>query len=152
MNSANQNIPSFIPFDKIMVCGNIISAKYLFRIGNYYPIIIGKSPENKPEVYFYVKTQNEIKCIVQNNQTNHSQVECNNNDTSLRFKVKTIDGKKSVTFFELLISENCIPEITILDLRPLGLNIWGQNNSLFIGTTCYKDNIIECSEVFFFTE
>lgn len=152
MNSVNSYIPPFIPFDKIMVCGNIISAKYLFCIGNYYPIIIGKSSDNKPEVYCYARTKQGIERIVNKNESTHPQVECNNSETMLKFNIKNKDGKETVTFFELLISDKYIPEITKLDLRPLGLNIWGGNNGLIVGNSFYKDNIIECSETFYSTK
>lgn len=142
--------PVFTPFEKLKICGNIIGTKYIFQINEYIPIIIGKSPDNTPLVWVYAKLPNDNEiCVVDRNISKHAQIECENLDDLLLFKIKHPAEEKWVIFFKLIISKWYIPEIVKLDLRPFGLNIHGDNDSLFIGDTCLKNNNIIGSEVFF---
>lgn len=142
--------PVFTPFEKLNICGNIIGTKYIFQINDYIPIIIGKSPDNTPLVWVYARLPNgDEKCVVDENISKHEQIICENMDDLLLFKIKHPTEEKWVIFFKLIISKWYIPEIVKLDLRPFGLNIHGDNDSLFIGNACLKNNNIIGSEVFF---
>lgn len=142
--------PNFTPFEKLKVCGNIIGTRYIFQIDDYIPLIVGKSIDNTPLVWAYAKlSNNDVICVVNKNSSNHRQISCENLDDLLLFKIKHPTEEKWIIFFKLIVSKWFIPEIVKLDLRPFGLNIYGDDDSLFIGNTCLKDNNIVGSEVFF---
>lgn len=143
-------LPSFVPFEKIKICSNIIGAKYIFKIGNYIPMIIGKSDENKPLVWFYTRLKNgEILCVVDKNEQKHRQIECIKEENQMIFKIKKSDDTECVTFFKIKTSKWYTPKVVELDLRPFGLNIHADNDNLYIGNSCLKENVIIGSEVFF---
>lgn len=128
--------PNFTPFEKLKVCGNIIGTRYIFQIDDYIPLIVGKSIDNTPLVWAYAKLPNsDVICVVDENRSNHQQISCENLDDLLLFKIKHPKEEKWIIFFKLIISKWFIPEIVKLDLRPFGLNIHGDNDSLFIGNT-----------------
>lgn len=139
------------PFEKIKLCGNVVGVKkYIFDIQGYIPLIINQSENNRPLVWVYAKSvsQKKIICIVNANKSNHEQVQCRDEGDLLVFNIKNPKNGEWVTFFKMIISKQYIPEVDELDLRPLGINIHGKNDELYIGEACLKNNIIVGSDVF----
>lgn len=150
MEARHIQYPTFVPFEKLKICSNIIGARYIFKIGDYIPMIIGKSDDNQPQIWFYTRLKNgEILCVVDKNEQKHIQIECIKEEGQMIFKIKKPDDTDYVTFFKIIISKWYTPEVVELDLRPFGLNIHGDNDGLYIGNSCLKDNVIIGSEIFF---
>lgn len=150
MEQVHVELPSFVPFDRIKICSNIVGTKYIFKIGDYIPMLIGRSSEDKPLVWFYAKLANGDKFpVVERNEVKHRQIRRSLNENIIEFEIENPISKEWVTFFKMIISDWYTPEIIELDLRPFGLNIYGDNNSLYIGNSCLKENIITGSEYFY---
>lgn len=150
MESESTQIPPFEPFDKIKICGNIIGTKYIFDIRGYIPMIIGKSDEGRPLVWFYARLRDGKQiCVVDRNVSQHRQVTCRDDGDLLVFNIQNPQSGDWVTFFKMIVSKQYIPEVVELDLRPFGIDIHGVDDELFIGKSSLKNNIIVGSEVFF---
>lgn len=150
---SEQNIyPPTNPFEKIKLCGNVIGVKrYIFASQGYVPMIINKSENGRPSVWFYAKStlQQKIIPIVEDNRTKHNLVKCRDEGDRLIFNIQNPHNKQWVTFFKMIISKQYIPEVEELDLRPLGVNIHGANDELFIGNVCLSRNVVIGSDIFF---
>lgn len=136
----NFTFPNFEPYDRIKVCGNIIGVRYLIDIRGFYPIIIGKA--DKPEIWLYTKINNVVVPVVEKNIAKTPQIKVYMDHVSINLKVFDIGNNKWIDIINLIYNGIDMPTINILDLRPLGFEIYGDDECLNLGKCKMKGNTV----------
>ncbi len=141
MNKYNMELPEFKAFQQIKIGSNTLKdIVYLFNISGYYPIIIGKG-DVMPKVWLYAIVHGEIRCIVNNNKSNLLQI---------RFEYDESDHKLTYTFIDQVSNQNiCILSlesdqdecvITNMDLRPFGVKVYLEDDTLHVGPMAFRQS------------
>lgn len=131
----------YFPFEELDICGNqFIRGQVPIRIKGKIPFLIGKG--NVPLIWLNAPVtkdgHNWQEVVVKNESFNKKMdVKISKNTVSISTKDKTLTVIKVNKIFDDLA------EITVLDLRPLGLSIYGDTAGLHIGTHSFANNIFE---------
>ena len=130
MKQDKQQVPQFIPYEKINICGNIVGTKYLLELSGYYPIIIGRG--DVPLIWLYVEMNGIIIPLVEQNTPKTPQIRVVLNDTDIKIKVFNLNEKLWIPMLEMNFVNSEQPIISRIDLRPIGINFHGEENALWI--------------------
>ncbi len=127
------------PFDHLILCSNIlINVQIPFEVGGNVPLLIGRN--ELPQVWLNAPSQKprlEWIPIVRQNRSLHKQVKIIKDGNELFVKINTIDVLRV-----LKISANSA-NVVQLDLRPIGLNIYGDESHLVVGTNQLASNTFQ---------
>jgi hypothetical protein len=131
------NLPSsYMPFQKLTICSNILeNGKVPISISGDIPFLIGNG--NKPKAWINLLPQGEsgkITPLVRDNLSLHPNVEVVETDNSVTV---TANGE-TIIEVEKISDDEAI--ITNLNLRIIGIEIYGDTNSLKIGTNSMSNN------------
>lgn len=148
MNKQYNKPNGFIPYKELNIGGNIIrGGGSLISLSGNLPIIIGSG--DIPKIW--------IKQIL-NNKGNISQVELVKASVSLHPAIQVMGEGRNVEIYAsnqlILKTENNNRDkvdITYLDLRPIGLNIFGDKVSVNAGGMTLKGNTFNGSGALFAT-
>lgn len=128
------------PFPKLIICGNtLINVEIPFEIDGNIPLLIGDV--ETPKIWLSARAPAPEKRwhqIVRANRSLHKAakvVGAGSHEISV-----TIDNASVI---RLQKRSDGTPEVTELDLRPLGLNIHGDNTTLMIGTNQFDNNTFQ---------
>lgn len=129
MNKNNDQPDDYIPYNEIEVCSNtIIGGGNLVVIGNVVPIYVGVG--YIPKVW--LKSVDDIKSkrfieVVEASISKHPAIKINSYESDITIKINNIVILKTNgnTKNKLIISQ--------LDMRPLGINIHGDESGLMAG-------------------
>lgn len=131
----------FYPFEELDICGNqFIRGQVPIRIEDKIPFLIGKGEVpliwlNAPVTKDGHKWQ---EVIVKNDSFNKKVDVVISKDT-----VSILTKGKTFTIIKVNKISNDLAEIITLDLRPLGLSIYGDSTGLHIGTHSFTNTIFE---------
>jgi hypothetical protein len=128
----------FVPFARLNVCGNVMSAgKAPFVVGEKIPLLVGKNAHPK----LWLSAPQNLAA------TDWIELIAAGKPLQPEVKVFTSDDQKDVTvqvrrqpILELHIVSPDHAELSFIDLRPIGLNIFGENNVLHLGTNTFLNN------------
>jgi len=67
---------------------------------------------------------------------------CTNNEKKLSVELTQVPGTANTKIFEMDYSAE-IPVVTLIDLRPVGYNVFGDSTQLNIGEQKYQGNMFE---------
>jgi hypothetical protein len=127
----------YTPFPTLVLCGNtLINVQIPFEIEGEIPLLIGNN--EAPKIWLSAPAQPPAKRwnqIIRANRLLHKAANILGSGTQ----------ELSVTISNTMVLKlrkmpNGIPEVTDLDLRPLGLIIYGDTSSLMIGTNKLVNN------------
>ncbi len=125
-----ENIPeSYKPFDKLMLCSNIITGgAYLISIGNVIPLLVGQGA--KPMVWLQAVIDakaGKFVTVVDASISTHPAVRV--------FEEGDILNVNSGSMLIIRIRSDAPGSAIVdrLDLRPLGINIFGDESKLQAG-------------------
>lgn len=139
MNDTHPPLPeNYTPYNELIICGNIlINVKVPIELNKKIPFLIGKG--DIPLIWFSIPVTKDAKnwqeIVVKNESLNKKvSIITSEEDSSVIVKadnhilicVKKISDEKAV--------------VSILDLQPLGLNIHGDTNGLYIGKSLLSKN------------
>ncbi|WP_172148021.1 hypothetical protein [Pseudomonas tumuqii] len=137
MTFTRNNLPkSYRPYESLVVCSNTINGGgHIAAIGETLPLIIGKG--EKPQIWLQALNNSETKeflSVVENSVSKHPAVE-----------VKEISGSVVVTIQgKLVLSVKAISDdsaiVDELDMRPIGLNLFGNSSSMTVGGSTFSRN------------
>lgn len=134
-------IEGYEPFDEMEVCSNLLlKMRSLFTFDGIDPVLIGKG--EKPLIWLAVRKNNTLtwRYIVQGNRVLNDRISlditCENKTRILVENTILIEAEK--------VTENRV-RITNIDLRPLGLNVYCQDNQLNVGAMHFRDSEFENS-------
>jgi len=127
---------SYKPLQELVVCSNkIIDKGHIIGVGEFAPLIIGVGLI--PSVWIYTKVQNyNWLPLVIESRSNHIKIKVTA-DTSERKVSINMEGTKILTA-QMVDYDRCI--VADLDLRPIGLNFYGDSNGLIAGSTTFNSN------------
>ncbi|MDH5903457.1 hypothetical protein L8S00_08600 [Vibrio splendidus] len=140
-------------YDELILCSNrLLNTNYMFRSSdNWSPIVVRKSNQdgNMPSVWLSTRIESEGDYRYVELVKNNEQVFFGNN-----FEFEVTENGFYIAIDSTVICEagdvqdNSI-EIFKLDLRPLGLNIYGEHNKLTIGGNQMSRNTVSKSDSMF---
>jgi plasmid maintenance system antidote protein VapI len=129
----------YVQIPYLEICSNkLIDSQSLIMIDAIIPLLIGKG--KSPKVWLNIKNQeNQWVEIIKNNISNNKQV---------KIEIDPLENKTIIKVNNLIIlnakmtnPENC--SVKQLDLRAVGLNIYGDENGLMIGENKFSGNTIQ---------
>ena len=131
------HLPSgYRPFGKLTICSNVLeNGRVPVSISGDIPFLVGKG--NKPKVWINMLSQDEAgrsKPLVRDNLTLHPQVVVVEQDNAVEIKVN------NQTLIRVVKESEDEATITKLDLRMIGIAIYGDANSLHVGPQSMSNN------------
>lgn len=133
--------PEHTKLAKLTICSNIlIGGGDLIKIENFVPLVIGAGI--LPKIWIIIKSENKLIEIIKENSTNNNQIRI---DTDLKLReVKIFAGYLHLITAKMVKNGECI--VNHLDLRPIGLNIFGNSTELNIATNKFSKNSLQGSK------
>lgn len=148
MMQGNKMIPSFEPFNKIIVGSNEVNCKYLFRFSSFIPIIIGKTTKG-PTIWLNAINGDKIIPIVVNNVSLSKNILLEFSDDLPQIEIymkNSVTGTKNVILKATYTNQILI--IQNMDLRILGIDVQSFQDRLVVGKNLIKDNVVVGAETF----
>ena len=131
----NKNIElpnNYKPFPKMILCGNtLIDVKIPFEVEGGVPLLIGSNDE--PQIWLNArppKRDMQWYPIVRKNRSLHESAKIKGLGTEI---ISVEIQEKTVIRLEQKQPDTI--EVVDLDLRPLGLNIYGDKSKLMVGSS-----------------
>lgn len=133
------NIPSeYQQFGKLEICSNrLIGVGAFIKIGEIEPILIGKGLR-LPVIWLRARANKNWIPVVERSVSLNPQIEV---IEDIITKTTTIKVKDIIIIKAQQKDNECY--VDKLDLRPLGLNIWGDSNMLKVGNGELKGNTMQ---------
>lgn len=138
----NKMIPSFEPYNKIIVGSNEVNCKYLFRFSSFIPIIIGKTTKG-PTIWLNAINGDEIIPIVVNNVSLSKNILLIFSSDLPQIEIcmkNTITGTKSIILKATYTNQTF--NILNMDLRFLGIDVLSFQDRLVVGKNLIKGNVV----------
>jgi hypothetical protein len=130
--------PDFLPFARLDVCSNVMNGgKAPFLIGDKVPLLVGKNSHAK----FWLsapkdRAATEWVDLIVAGTTVHPDVKVlfseDQRTISVQFRRQPV--------LELRVVSADSADLSFIDLRPIGLNIFGDNDGLHLGTNRLSSN------------
>ena len=136
----------FENYNELIFCSNYIkNYKKIITIKeyNYEPLIIKKGEDGSPLVFIkgYIPEEDRYIPIISGNKVEDDRLKFFSSPTGCILNYIT-------TILEVVKNERDIMEVTRLDLRPLGFNIYGDTKSLNLGGNALNRGSITDTETF----
>ncbi len=133
---------SYTAYNTLFFCSNtFINLNQIINDNGFFPLLIGKG--EFPRIWLYMKNNNnEPIALVRDNISSLSQVKVNFYQIEKRISVEIFSMNDYIKILDIRLTNNT-PNITNLDLRPIGYKIYGDSNSLNIGEGKYVNNVFQ---------
>lgn len=122
---------SFRPYETLVVCSNsLIGGGHIASIGDVLPLIIGTG--EKPQIWLQALADPEKKefvSIVESSVSTHPAVDVREVFGAI---VVSVQGTTVVRVRQVASDR---AEVDSIDLRPIGLNLYGNSSSMIVGGT-----------------
>lgn len=141
----------YAPYSKLILCGNtLLNVGKIIDDNGFNPLLIGENKKNNsPLVWLKSRSNNGFIYLINKSKPLVNIISVNNysNDKQLDVILEN-KGEK----FILLQIEYCkeIPSVTKVDLRPIGYNFYGDEDSLHIGTSTMSGNTFQADTLISF--
>lgn len=139
-----QILPDFIPYRCLKIGNNKIGVKYILNISGFFPILIGSG--EVPQIWIFMRIGNVITPLVEKNISKTPQVKSYISDNKISFSVYDIDRKSWKVLIHVRFEHKDEPYIDLLDLRPIGISLFLDDDKLNIGNIVLNNNTITGSE------
>lgn len=129
MITKNSLPDGYVPYKRITVCSNeLVGGGHIFAVGDVLPLLIGVGP--KPLIWLQAvasPNSKEFVTIVDASISTHPAVRVSESGRRVTVTV----GGAPVLAVEAISSESAV--VSELDLRPIGLNVYGSSSKLHVG-------------------
>lgn len=126
--------PDYRPYQNFVICGNTFNNGLVpFSVNGEFPFLVGKGPE--PLIWLNLFTDTGSRPLMRAGQKLHDDVTTERVEKSL-WRVLV----RSETIIEFLVKGDESVEVTKLDLRPLGLAVFGNKLGLHVGGMQLSNN------------
>ncbi|RBO82381.1 hypothetical protein [Marinomonas aquiplantarum] len=137
MTYTRNNLPSsYQPYEKLTICSNsLIGGGHLVELAGALPLIIGYG--EKPQVWlqaFSNPEKMEFVSVVENSVSKFPAVEVKEIEGSI---IITIQGKQVLKVRNVSNREAVVEN---MDLRPIGLNLYGDANNMNMPNGSFSGN------------
>ena len=140
----NELLPhEYIQYPNITFCGNTFkNLKYLIDDNGFIPFLIGMG--DIPRLWIYTKKELHAVVVVQDSVAILPvvRVDIFNDVKKLSVELTQVPGAANTKIFEMDFSAE-IPVVTLIDLRPVGYNVFGDTKQLNIGEQKFVGNRFE---------
>jgi hypothetical protein len=140
----NQSLPQeYKPYHNITFCGNTFkNLKYLIDDNGFIPLLIGMG--DIPRLWIYTKKELNAVVVVQDSVAILPviRVDIFSNEKKLSVEFTQVPGATNTKIFEMDFSAE-IPVVKLIDLRPVGYNVFGDSTALNIGEQKYQGHMFE---------
>lgn len=142
MNKDKPQLPEdYIPFGELIICSNhLISVKVPIEFKNNIPLLIGKG--DVPLIWLsapITKEEKDWRKIVIKNKPMDKKITVIPSEAHKSITIKAGDK----TIIQVIRHSDEKAEVIMLDLKPLGFNIYGDANILHFGTNKFINNSFE---------
>jgi len=148
MASATDLPLDYRPYRTINLCGNkLVGVGAILRIGDVQPLLVGRGADSHPQVWLYARrspTESWIPVVSSNMPAPYYTLEKHPLTVvkdAARPRTVVIAGSVIIVNAQYNQEEDGV-DISAIDLRPLGLNIYGDDHigllfagNLFVGNT-----------------
>jgi hypothetical protein len=130
-----ENLPAaYVPYERVTLCGNeVIGPSLILTLGNSVPILIGKGAS--PLVWLQALTapnSEDFRLVVEASIPKHPAM------TVLSTKSDAIEIRTGpVLVLRVAYSNADHAVIDMIDLRPLGINLYGDTGKLHVGNMSF---------------
>lgn len=136
MITRNNLPPSYKPYDTLVICSNsMLGGGHIVAVGEILPLVIGTG--EKPQIWLQaIKSpkSKEFIPIIEASVSKHPAVEVLEENGYI---VVTIQESKVLVVREESPNKAVVNQ---LDLRPVGLNLFGNETSLTVGNSTFSGN------------
>lgn len=131
----------YVPFRRVELFTNVFeNVRYLIEVGNYHPFLIGRG-KPFPMIWISVRTEKgEWVRIVDGDRSYHKDVNAEaanltdeNNGSIGQIGIR-LRAKDKVILSARVVGDDTLI-FDALDLRPIGQQMYGENDKLHIGNT-----------------
>lgn len=141
-----QNVPpDYNAFQSLTICSNkVLGGGFPFSLGDGLPLLIGKGPS--PVVWLQAvkdSSTKELILLVDRNVPTVKGIEVSKPEEGV---IEVFNGTTKILRVKKTGLDSAV--ISTLDLRPLGLNITGNQDGLQIGGSSFSGNTFQGSNVF----
>ena len=140
MNRSAELPKEYRPYEELTVCSNHFrNAQMLLEVGGHAPVLIGAGP--KPRLWISVPTSKDGKhwvSLVRDSKALHPKVEIKEQPDGTVVVVAA--GHKVL---QVHPKGDTVAEVSELDLRPLGLDVHGNAQALWVGSNQFSNNTFE---------
>jgi len=131
------NLPAnYQPYNSLTICSNtLLGGGHIVAVGETLPIVIGRG--TKPQIWLQAMSAPNSKkfvSIIESSVSNHPAVEVIEEEGAI---VVTIQGIKVLV---VKADSDQAATVSQLDLRPIGLNLFGNQSSLTAGGSTLSNN------------
>lgn len=127
---------SYKPYETLVICSNsMLGGGHIAAVGEVLPLVIGIG--EKPQIWLQAITNPKTKefiPIIEASVSKHPSVEVLEENGDI---VVTIQGSKVLVIKEESTNKAVVSQ---LDLRPVGLNIFGNSKTLTVGNSNFSGN------------
>lgn len=139
MNKDKLPLPEgYIPFGELIICSNhLINVKVPIEFKNNIPLLIGKG--DVPLIWLsapITKEGEDWREIVIKNKSMDEKITVISSEENKLITIKA----DNYTIIQVIKHSDEKAEVIMLDLRPLGFNIYGDANILHFGTNKFINN------------
>jgi len=139
--SRKTDVPiDYVPYENVSFCGNtLINTKFIFEVRNSHPFLVGKGLF--PYVWINAPSRpnqmiSEWERIVERSTAKFSLVKINNNFVDKKLSI-VVNGITMLNISNFTDNSVTIDEI---DLRPIGISMFGSSDKLKISGNSYTRN------------
>lgn len=133
-------------YNSLTICSNVIKGGgHFLSVNNALPLIIGKG--TKPQIWIQAMSSSNAGgfiSIVENSVAKNSAVKIFELDGVMNISV---DNKRILSVKSNADSDSA--QVDFLDMRPIGLNIYGDSKLLTVGTSTFVGNSMSGGGVLF---
>jgi len=132
-----KNLPkSYTPYNTLVVCSNTLKGGgHFVAVGDILPLVVGKG--DKPKIWLQALTDPKTKefiTLVDASISKHPVVRVYEDNDTLKI---TVSG---TLVLSVKATGEDSAEIDTLDMRPLGLSLYGTKNELMVGSNTFSGN------------
>lgn len=132
--------------DELVICSNTITGGgFAFSVADALPLIVGGG--DRPQVWLQARSgnpQNPFVSIVEASISRNPNIQVFEDPRSGVMQINI----QNIPILQVKLSGINKAIISFLDLRPLGLNIWGNTNELSVAGSKFSKNTVKGVGVF----
>ncbi|WMW65738.1 hypothetical protein [Nitratidesulfovibrio liaohensis] len=130
----NSVLSVYDPYREYNVCGNVLKGgSYIFKFKDFYPLLIGKDG-GRVWLFGYAGDSKEHVPLVLDGESQHKSVKCVKKGNRI-----TVTAGGCVVLGFVVVDG--VVHINILDLRPIGIDVFGDKKELHIGRSRLVCNV-----------
>jgi hypothetical protein len=141
METKNKLPENYKPLNELNVCSNkLLGGAKLIGIDGFSPILIGNGII--PTIWIFGKNKNNKWVeLIKENKSLHSGIQIIND----KINREIIIGIQNTIILKGKMTSDKVCEVNTIDLRPIGLDIYGKEKEFYIANSTFSNNTFQGS-------